>query len=327
MDEYAVAESKAIHRATGPTFYLATRLLPERVRRATYVLYAFFRLADEAVDDPGSASTLDRERRLAVVREAVLGDREPTHPVLSAISDVYERASIPQREVEAFLDAMETDLTKRRYATDSELDDYMRGSSVAVAYMMLSVMDPDDPGVARPHARALGEAFQLTNFLRDIREDVFERDRIYLPESTLMAHGASSRDIERLSATDGVRAAVADELRRTEELYRVGVAGIRFLPQDCQFSVLLAAVLYAEYHRPIREQNFDVLTAAPSLATARKLRLCLATARRWVIDPDPEAVFYAVSAIPREPSGLSQRSHADSSVGRLGRTVLQLLSP
>lgn len=300
MDASAVAESRAIHRATGPTFFLATRFLPRRVRRATYVLYAFFRLADEVVDDPGPASIDERKRRLQAIRRAVLGDREPTHPVLAAFRDLRREAAIPRSEVEVFLDAMATDLERDRYETRADLEAYMRGSSTAVAFMLLAVMDPDEPGLARPHARALGEAFQLTNFLRDVREDVLDRDRIYLPATVLDAHGSSQDELARLEPTRGIQAAVADELRRTEELYRIGVAGIRYLPRECQFPVLLAAVLYADHHRLIREQGFDVVSNAPSLSTPRKLWLVLATAGRWAFDRDPVSVFFDVSTVPRD---------------------------
>ena len=310
-DDDRISASRAIHRRTGRTFYTATQLLPRRVRRATYVLYAFFRVADEVVDDDRGLSPAEKRAALARLRAAALGETEPTHPVLGAFADLTSTYDIADGTVERFVDAMATDTTKSRYATYGELEAYMDGSSVAVAEMMLAVMRPEDPERARPHARALAEAFQLTNFLRDVREDVAERDRIYLPRSTLSRHGADERAIRELDPTPGFRAAVRDELERAERRYREGVAGIRFLPEDCRFAVLLAAVLYADYHRAIRRRSYDVLSDPPELGTPRKLRLVAEARLRWTLWKRPERVFHAASAVPVAETRTARANRAD----------------
>ncbi len=298
-----VAESKAIQQQTGRTFHAATRVLPERVRHPTYALYGFFRVADDVVDDPDPDRPAVQRERLRDLRTAALGEADTDDPVLSAFNQVRERHGISDEEVDTFLAAMEMDVDRARYDTFADLETYLRGSSVAVAYMMLSVMDPEDAARARSQARALGEAFQLTNFLRDVREDVLEYDRIYLPRETLQRHGASIEDVENLRFTDEVEAAIRSELHRTEQRYRTGVAGIRHLPEDCQFAVLLSAVLYAEHHRLIRRQGLDVLSHRPSLSTARRLWLVARTWAAWKRSGDPEAVFERVSAVPATPPG------------------------
>ena len=297
VDEKQLAESKAIHRRTGTTFYVATRLLPKRVRHATYVLYAFFRVADEVVDNAERSPPDDQREQLERLREAVLGRRETDDPVLAAFCELREHYDIREKVIDEFVDAMATDITKRRYETYEELETYMGGSAAAVGEMMTAVMQPADADIALPHARALGEAFQLTNFLRDVREDVIERDRIYLPQTTLAEHGVTETQIERLEMDETFAATVASELRRTEDRYRKGVAGIKYLPEDCQFPVLLAAVLYADHHRLIRERDYDVLSATPELGTVRKLSLLARTRWHWLWNKDPEAVFAKVSTV------------------------------
>ncbi|MFC4543154.1 phytoene/squalene synthase family protein [Halosolutus amylolyticus] len=298
MQQEHIDAGKAIQKRTGKTFYLATRFLPERVRNATHVLYAFFRIADEVVDDAADVPPEKQRAELERLRAQALGEVEPDDPVLVAFQELRERYGIADEEVEEFLDAMATDIDRHRYETYADLEAYMRGSAAAVGVMMTAIMEPDDPETALPHAVKLGEAFQMTNFLRDVREDVVERDRIYVPQETLRAHGVPEEQIERLEYSDSFGAAMAEELRRTEDLYREGVAGIRYLPEDCQLPVLLAAVLYAEHHTIIREQEYDVLSTEPSLSTARKL-WCLAKTRwHWHWNRDPEAVFQRVSAIP-----------------------------
>jgi phytoene synthase len=295
VDEPQFRESKAIHRRTGTTFYVATRLLPKRVRHATYVLYAFFRVADEIVDDPDGPPDTQRAQ-LERLQRAALG-HATDDSVLAAFSELRERHGIPDEIVVEFVDAMATDITKHRYETPEELDAYMGGSAAAVGEMMTAIMQPADPETARPHARALGEAFQLTNFLRDVREDIAERDRIYLPQTALAEHGVTEEQIKRCEMDENFAALMASELARTEERYREGVAGIKFLPDDCQFPVLLAAVLYADHHRLIRERDYDVLAITPELSTTRKLSLLARTRWHWLWNKNPEAVFAKVSTV------------------------------
>jgi phytoene synthase len=298
VDEGHLEQSKSIHRQTGKTFYYATRLLPERVRHATYVLYAFFRVADEVVDNPGERTPVEQRERLEEIRASALGQRQTDDPVLSAFSGLREAYGIPDGEVDVFIDAMLTDIEKSRYRTYEELASYMRGSAAAVGVMMTTIMGADDLETALPHARKLGEAFQLTNFVRDVGEDIADRDRIYLPGETLEAHGATPEDIERGVFTEELRGAIEHELQRAESRYREGVAGIKYLPPDCQLPVVTAAVLYAEHHRLVRNRGYDTVTETPSIGTLRKIALVLKTRWYWAWTGDPEAVFAKVSAVP-----------------------------
>ncbi|WP_049896442.1 phytoene/squalene synthase family protein [Natrialba chahannaoensis] len=302
-------KAKAIQKRTGKTFYLATRFLPARVRHATHVLYGFFRIADEVVDDAAGMPPAEQRAELESLRAQALGEANADDPVLTAFADLKEAAAIADEEVNVFIDAMASDITTSRYETYAELESYMRGSAAAVGVMMTAVMDMESEleDAALPHAIALGEAFQLTNFLRDVREDIVERDRIYLPQRTLEKHGVSEAQIQRLEHSHSFESVMRDELQRAEERYRAGVTGIQYLPDDCQLPVLLAAVLYAEHHAIIRGQEYDVLTSAPSLSTVRKLRCLVKTRWHWHWNRDPEAVFRRVSAVPVADSETESR--------------------
>ncbi|MFB6142159.1 MAG: phytoene/squalene synthase family protein [Halorientalis sp.] len=293
-----LAESKAIQQETGATFHLATRLLPERVRHPTYVLYAFFRVTDDVVDDPDPGSPADQRAALGRIHAAALGHREADDPVLRAVRRLVEDVEIPDAEFDAFVEAMARDVEASDYADHAELSTYLRGSSVAVANMLLEVMAPADVAAARPHARALAEAFQLTNFLRDVREDVRAYDRVYLPAASLAREDLTTDDVRALEPSPSLRRVIRHELRRTEELYREGVAGIQHLPDACQFGVLAAATLYAEHHRLIRARGFDTVSGRPSLSTARRLWVLARTWLAWQRTDDPETAFYRASAVP-----------------------------
>ncbi len=302
MKPSQISRGRAIHRQTGNTFYYATRLLPARVRDEVYVLYGFFRLADEVVDGDDVGAPATQRERLEAMRAAALGERQAGDPVVAAFSELRTEVGIPDAEVDAFVDAMIADVDTDRYETAVDLDTYVRGSAAAVGHMLAAVMDTDPTGPARPHAAALGEALQLTNFVRDVREDYRDLGRVYLPQATLRAHGVTDAELEAESASPALRAAVRDELLRAEERYREGVAGIEYLPDDCQFPVLLAATLYAEHHRLIRARDFDVLADPPSLSTARKLAVVARTYWHWRRVRDPVVAFRRASAVPETPA-------------------------
>jgi phytoene synthase len=298
VKESQLNRGKAIHKETGQTFYYATRLLPERIRTPTYVLYGFFRIADEVVDGDQGLTPTEQREQLEHIREAALGNVETDEPVVDAFAHLRAEHGIPAGEIDAFLDAMVSDIDTDRYETYEDLEGYMRGSAAAVGRMMTALMDPDNREAAIPHAGKLGEAFQLTNFVRDVREDIRELDRVYLPMETLEAYDVTVDQLRSERCTPEFRQAVQAEVRRAEQLYRQGVAGIEYLPKDCQFAVLLAATLYAEHHRLIRKQNFDVLSTRPSLSTARKLWVVSKTYWNWRRFEDPVTVFRRVSPIP-----------------------------
>lgn len=312
MNESQLDRGKAIHKETGQTFYYATRLLPARIRTPTYVLYGFFRIADEVVDGNQGLTPAEKRTRLEQIRQAALGAREPTEPVVGAFAEIREAHGIPDEEVDAFIDAMLADIDTDRYETYEELETYMRGSAAAVGQMMCALMDPDDREVAKSHAGALGNAFQLTNFIRDVREDIRDLDRVYLPMDTLTEYGVTVQQLRDEECTPDFRNAVQTELRRAEQLYREGVAGIEYLPEDCQFAVVLAATLYAEHHRQIRRQNFDVLSTRPSLSRPRKLWVVARTWWNWRRFTDPVTVFRRVSPVPEADAaeiGSDDHSH------------------
>ena len=290
-----VAEGKRIQRRTGKTFHVATRVLPERIRRPTYVLYGFFRMADEVVDAEETAPPKEQRAELDRLRRAALGEEPTDDPVLDAFATVREERGIADEDVHAFVDAMESDIDTDRYETYADLEAYMDGSAAAVGRMMTAIMEIDEPETALPHATKLGEAFQMTNFIRDVREDVIERDRIYLPLETLREHGVDEQQILDLEFDENVAAAIRSELERTERLYEEGVAGIKYLPEDCQFAVLLAAVLYADHHRLIRDLGYDTVSTTPDLSFRRKIALLVRTRWKWQWNRDPEAVFYEVT--------------------------------
>lgn len=248
---------RAIHKRHGTSYYFATRLFPRDLRLATHALYAFFRIPDEIVDTEAGAEKGARllAWRMAWKEAYATGDSED--PVLFATAWVFRRFSIPFEYSEAFLQAMEQDLEKIRYANYDELRAYMYGSAAVVGLMMTHVIGFSDPQ-ALVRAEALGYAMQLTNFLRDIREDDEERGRIYLPQDELTSFGLGDRDIHERCVDARFKAFMRFQIARADRLYEEANQGIPLLARRGRLGVRAGSDLYRMILRKIEQQQYDV---------------------------------------------------------------------
>ncbi|WP_369197141.1 phytoene/squalene synthase family protein [Streptomyces djakartensis] len=251
----------------GRTYFLATRLLPLERRSAVHALYGFARWADDIVDD------LDRnrsphERDLSLKRlEGDLAHALRTgggdEPVVRAVADTAGRYGIEVTLFEDFLASMRSDLTVTDYPTYADLRAYMHGSAAVIGLQMLPVLGTVGPREeAAPHAAALGVAFQLTNFLRDVGEDL-DRGRVYLPADLLAAHGVDRPLLEwsrRTGRQDArVRAAFVAAEALTRDVYRQAEPGIAMLDPRVRPCIRAAFTLYGGILDAIARQEYTVL--------------------------------------------------------------------
>jgi phytoene synthase len=169
-----------------------------------------------------------------------------------------------------FLDAMAQDLTVTRYATYEDLRGYMRGSACAVGVMMCYVVQAGESPEMLASARALGEAMQLTNFLRDVGEDV-RRGRIYLPQEDLASFGVGEPEILAGIRSDRFINLMKFEIARARALYAVADRGIPMLPAEAQKAVRLARILYSRILDRIEDRKYDVFGGRARTSRTEKL--------------------------------------------------------
>jgi phytoene synthase len=280
----AYTECRRINAHYGRTFFLATRLLPARARPAAHTLYGFARMADELVDnpEPGSdpAASLDR---VGAMLDVVFDGGDPAEPVLVALADTVRRYGIRRELFDAFLTSMRMDLKPLEYETFADLGEYMYGSAAVIGLQMLPVFGTTGPlADAEPGAIALGEAFQLTNFLRDIGEDL-DRGRLYLPLAELAAFGVSRSLLEQRRPDPRIRAALAYFVARTRAVYRRAEAGVPLLRPEARPCVRTALTLYEGILDEIVALDYDVLTRRAVVPKRRRLVVALPPlAAAWV---------------------------------------------
>ncbi|MFF7445604.1 MULTISPECIES: squalene/phytoene synthase family protein [unclassified Streptomyces] len=294
----AYTRCRRLNARHGRTYFLATRLLPVERRPAVHALYGFARWADDIVDslDPG-VPPHRRASELALLQrrlEKGLRDGDGTEPVVLALADTARRHAIDHRHFSDFMTAMRSDLEVTDYPTYEDLRAYMHGSAAVIGLQMLPVLGTVVPRQeAAPYAAALGVAFQLTNFLRDVGEDL-DRGRVYLPADLLGAHGVH-RDLLSWSRATGRRdPRITEAFRAAEDLtrgvYREAAPGLAMLDPVARPCIRTAFVLYGGILDAIADDGYAVLhrravvprrrRAAVAVDGAVRLTAARITARR-----------------------------------------------
>jgi phytoene synthase len=276
----AYASCRDLHRIHGRSYYLATRLLPAWKRRHVHALYGFTRYTDDIVDAAGDPAAppqgAERARRLgqwagrfyAAVGGAASGAQAPADPILHAVRHTIATFGLPLADFDAFFASMRMDTHVRDYADYDALLEYMQGSAAVIGTMMVPILLAPDEGprllpaaavtAAREPARQLGLAFQLTNFIRDVAEDL-GRDRVYLPAADLERFGVDRDDLAAPTASPAVRRLVAFEIERARAHYRNARPGLAMLPARSRRGIRLAYAVYGGILDRIEQAGCDVL--------------------------------------------------------------------
>jgi phytoene synthase len=296
----AYLRCRELNAAHGRTYFLATRLLAPAQRPAIHALYGFARMADDVVDDvDADASPEAVTARLEQVRARMrrgLAGTDPRdlvadgEPVVAALADTVARHGIAHDHLEDFMDSMAMDLTVGEYASFDDLARYVHGSAAVIGLQVLPVLGTVVPrDEAAPYAADLGVAFQITNFLRDVGEDL-DRGRVYLPAAELAAFGVD-RDLLTWCRTTArpdrrVRRAMAHLVARTRAIYRRAEHGIALLDPVSRPCVRTAHVLYGGILDEIVAADYDVLTRRVVVGSGRRAAVALpglarAVGTRW----------------------------------------------
>jgi phytoene synthase len=169
----------------------------------------------------------------------------------------------------SFLRSMAMDLTVTGYATYDDLLDYMDGSAAVIGTMMLPILGARDPAAAREPARQLGLAFQLTNFIRDVAEDL-DRGRVYLPEEHLARFGVTRADLDRREATPPIKRLIRYEVERAREHYAAAAPGIPMLDRGSQACMRTAFALYGGILDEVAAADYDVFARRATVPNRRR---------------------------------------------------------
>ncbi len=277
--------SRALTKASRSNFSYAFLFLPKPKREALYAVYAFCRVTDDLVDEASTAEATPHPGRLSggtpsierlkawrTELDACFRD-QATHPVTQRLSETIRAFHIPHGYFEELLNGVEMDLTKSRYATFVELQQYCYRVAGVVGLMCIEIFGYRRPAT-RLYAEQLGTAFQLTNILRDLGTDG-EQGRIYLPQEDLERFGYSEVDLLGQRMTPTFFELMRFEVERARQFYAAARAA---LPAEDRRTMLAAEVMGAIYSRildRIEASGYDVFSRRICLSDTHRLFLAL----------------------------------------------------
>ena len=277
----ALAYCREITRQQAKNFYYAFLFLPRAKRLAIYAVYAFCRYCDDIAD--GAQALATQQALLQAWREEL--DRcyagRPSHLITQALQWVIDAYPIPKRYFEELICGVEMDLTIQRYTTFSDLELYCYRVASVVGLICIEIFGYAHPGV-QGYARHLGLALQLTNIMRDVKEDA-ERSRIYIPLEDLQAFRCRETILLQHQYTTEFAALMQFQARRALEYYRKARACL--LPGDKSSLIApeIMAGIYRSTLRKMARRRYNVLPERTSLSTVQKVVIALRTFMRiWV---------------------------------------------
>ncbi len=282
--DLAYEHCRRVAREQATNFYYAFRTLPGRQRNAIYAAYAFCRLCDDIADE--ELPLEEKRRRFAETRELLLasGTGGADSPVFIALGGARAEFGIPVQLFEEVIEGVEIDLVKSRFDTFDELREYCYKVASVVGLICIEVFGYEDPD-AREYAVDMGLAMQITNILRDVREDA-ERGRIYLPLDEMAACGYTEEELFEGVVNEPFRELMRMQARRARDYFE---SSQRLMPLLAPRSRACPRVLHTLYSRVlarIERADYDVFAERVGLPRTEKLYLM---AKLWALSLIPTA--------------------------------------
>ena len=262
---------------SGSSFYYSFLFLPDDQRRAITALYAFCREVDDVVDEVREVAVA--RTKLAWWRDEIARayDGVPQHPVARALAEYIPRFKLPQEHLLDIIDGMAMDLDHSGYASFDALRVYCHRVAGVVGILAAHIFGYDDPRTLE-YAEQLGLAFQLTNIIRDVREDT-ALQRVYLPRDELARFNVNVADLHAQHSSDALIALLRFQTQRARECYQRAFAALPEIDRYKQRSGLIMAAVYSETLNAIERDGFHVLEHRARLSGIRKFWIAWSTAR------------------------------------------------
>jgi phytoene synthase len=273
-DEYC--QNKAA--ASGSSFYYSFLFLNAEQRQAIMALYAFCREVDDVVDECSDRDVA--RRKLDWWREEIAAcfSGQPKHPVTSALASTVQKYNLPAEYFQEIIDGMSMDLEQQRYESFSELALYCHRVAGIVGLLSAEIFGYQHRDTLK-YAESLGTAFQLTNIIRDVREDA-ERGRIYLPLDELLEYRINPHDLLKGETGDALPSLLGFQAERANSYYQRALGLLPEQDRYAQRSGLIMTAIYQKLLNEIGTDGYQVMQHRIRLTPLRKLWIAWTTARR-----------------------------------------------
>ena len=264
---------RTVVRTQAGNFYYSFIVLPHERRRAMHAVYAFMRYCDDIVDEDGAAAEKQThlEKWRSVLDNAYADHNGADHPILPAFRDTVNRFEIPRDYFDAVIDGAAMDLTVLRYDTFEDLYRYCYHVASAVGLVCICIFGFTDER-AKEYAESCGIAFQLTNILRDIREDS-EMGRVYLPQEDLAQFDYSEEDIRNHVIDDRFIRLMQYEVERADRYYNEALPLLPMIHPSSRACLAAMIRIYRRHLREIKHRGYDVFAGRVRLPAWKKLAI------------------------------------------------------
>ena len=275
--ESAYEACRTITRREAKNFYYAFLTLPAAKRRAIYAAYAFCRHCDDSVDE--ETSTDAKLKALSDIQANLDStySGNASSPVYVALADVARNYDIPQDYFQEIILGVESDLVKDRFQNFDELKEYCYRVASVVGLICLQIFGYEDDD-AKGYAVDLGLAMQLTNIIRDVRED-FDMGRVYLPQDEMVRFGYSEDDLRNGVRNEAFLEFMRFQSQRAREYFDRGFKLLPYLSRRSRACPAVLGALYSKVLDRIEASDYDVLDTRGSLSKPEKIRI---TAQTWL---------------------------------------------
>ena len=258
------------------SFYFSAQMLPREQRWATFALYGFCRHCDNLIDTPRQRTEteiLGEIQRLTEELQIAYNTGESQDPIIRVFILVAKAYGIPIAYPLDLLNGVAMDVQQTRYKTFDELSLFCYRVAAVVGLMMTHVLGYKDER-AFDYARQLGIAMQLTNILRDIKEDK-EMGRLYIPQADLVQFGVTEQDIFNEKMTPQLRALMKFQVERAHQYYTEAIPGISLLKTESQYAIYSAARIYRGILRKIEDRDYNPFLNRVFVSSTQKVGILL----------------------------------------------------
>lgn len=279
----AYAICVALTKSHYENFPVASRFLPQKIRRDLCVVYAFCR----HTDDLGDEAEGDRLALLADWEQQLLRiyNGQPAHPIMIALQDVVQRFDIPVEPFRKIIQANRMDQGRVRFETHDDLVRYCEHSAMPVGQIVLFLI-PDRSPESKVLSDVTCTALQLANFWQDVARD-FAMNRVYLPREEMAMFGVAESDLARTAASPALKDLLRFEVARTQELFEKGFPLVERVHGRMKLDIALFSKGGLRVLSAIRGCDYDVLAKRPTVPAWRKIWMVLSTATRLAILKHP----------------------------------------
>ena len=280
------------------SFYFSAQMLPREQRWATFALYGFCRHCDNLIDTPRQRTEIEILREIQRLTEELhiaYNTGESQDPIIRTFILVAKTYNIPIAYPLDLLNGVAMDVKQVRYKTFDELSLFCYRVAAVVGLMMTSVLGYKDEQ-AFGYAKQLGIAMQLTNILRDVKEDK-EMGRIYIPQAELAQFGVTEQDIFAEKMTPELRALMKFQIERADQYYTEAIPGISLLKTESQYAIYSAAKIYRGILRKIEEHDYNPFLSRVFVPSTQKIKILLHEGLRTKVLSAQEKLFPVHSGI------------------------------